>query len=174
MEEARALIEKIIEEHKQIIRGVQTWEQVANDATALLEIEKAKENFMPGRFDQIEGLKKLEERREIIDKGLQAHFEREENALLATFEKHGGTMLVSALHSLLLEHDDIRKRLAHSKNHVAELMSGKLSRHVWEASAHDMRAHISHTLKLIEAHAKSEQELLLALKNRLDKERKVE
>ncbi len=170
MEEVLALIEKIIEEHKQIIRGFRSLEQVANDAQAIVGLEKAKEAFMPGRLDQRQGLQKLEEALEIIDKGLQSHFGREETALLSAFEKHGGKMFVSALHSLLLEHDDLRKRFAHSKKHVAELTGGELSRHLWEASAHDMRAHLSHTQRLFEAHAKGEQVLLQKLQNHLRRE----
>ncbi len=75
--------------------------------------------------------------------------------------------MASALQSLLLEHRDIRNRLDHSKRHVSELVSGNMTRHLWEASAHDMRAHMSHTRKLIDAHISIEQELLHKLKRRL-------
>ena len=171
MEEALAVIEKIIEEHKVIKQRFQTAEQVANDASALLELEETKEDFMPGRFNQRQGLQKLAESLEVIDKGLQEHFDREETALLAAFEKHGAKELASALHSLLLEHEDLRNRLTQSKEHVAELTSGGLSRNVWEASAYDMRAYISHTRKLLEAHAEIEQELLHKLRNQLQREK---
>jgi len=167
MEEALALIEKIIEEHKMIKQGAQNLEQAANDAEAIADLEKAKDAFMPGRLGQGGGLRKLQEMLETIDKGLQAHFDREETGLVAAFEKHGSKELVSALRSLLLEHEDLRNRLAHSKEHIAELITGGLSRHLWEASAHDMRAHISHTRKLLEAHAEIEQELLHKLRAQL-------
>ena len=167
MEETVALLNKIIEEHKTIIQKVQTLEQVANDTEAIVGLEKAKEAFMPGRFEQKQGLQKLQGLLETIEKGLQAHFNQEETGLLAAFEKHGGRKLVSALHSLLLEHEDLKQRFAHSGNLVAELSSGGLSRNVWEASAHDMRAYVSHTRKLLEAHARSEQKLLLTLKGEL-------
>jgi len=173
MKEALALIKKIIEEHKIIIRGVQTLEQVANDAEAIEGMEKAKEAFIPGRFEQKRGLQKLQEMLQTTEQGLQAHFNREETALLTAFEKHGDKELASDLHSLLLEHEDLRNRFAHAKQHVAELTSGGLSRHLWEASAHDMRAHISHTRKLLEAHAEIEQRLLQRLRSKLvEKEQK--
>jgi hypothetical protein len=73
------------------------------------------------------------------------------------------------LHSIFLEHIDLRSRLVHSQKHVAELASGSMARHHWEASAHDMRAYISHTRKLLEAHAEIEQELLQELRDRLKK-----
>jgi iron-sulfur cluster repair protein YtfE (RIC family) len=122
---------------------------------------------MPGRFEQEKGLQKLQESLEAIDRGLRAHFDREETGLMDVFEKHGNKELASALRSLLLEHEDLRNRLAHSKKHIAELVSGGLSRHLWEASAHDMRAHISHTRKLLEAHAEIEQELFHKLRTEL-------
>jgi len=169
MEEALVLIEKVIEEHKSIMQGVQTLEQAASDAEAIVDLEKAKEAFMPGRFEQEKGLRKLQESLETIDRGLRAHFDREETGLTDVFEKHGNKELASALRSLLLEHEDLRNRLAHSRKHIAELVSGGLSRHLWEASAHDMRAHISHTRKLLEAHAEIEQELFHKLRTELMK-----
>ncbi len=48
MEEAIALIDRIIAEHKTILRGVQTLEQVANDTEAIAGFEQAKEAFVPG------------------------------------------------------------------------------------------------------------------------------
>lgn len=169
MEKALALLGKIIEEHKSIMRGVQGLEQAASDAEAIVAMEEAKETFMPGRFEQEKGLKKLQASLEVIDRGLRAHFSREETGLMDVFEKHGNKELASAFRSLLLEHEDLRNRLAHARKHVAELMGGGLSRHLWEASAHDMRAHISHTRKLLEAHAEIEQELFHRLRTDLTK-----
>ena len=159
-EEVIAMIDRIIEEHKVFIHRVQTLEQVANDAQAMLGLEKAQEAFMPGRLKEKKSLQKMQELLETTDQGLQAHFDREETTLLTAFEKHGGRTLVSALRTLLLEHEGLRNRFAQSKEHVAELIGGGLSRHLWEASAHDMRAHITHTRTLLEAHAQIEQELL--------------
>ena len=164
MKRTLALIEQVIEEHKTIFQRL---DQVANDAEALRSFEKAKEVFMPGRLDQKVGLDKLAELVNLADQGLQAHFDREETAVLAAFEEQGDRELASAFHSLLLEHKDLRNRLTHTKNHVSQLTSGELSRSHWEATAHDMRAHISHTRKLLEAHAGVEQELLLSLRRRL-------
>ena len=128
---------------------------------------------MPGRLDQKVGLDKLEDLVNLVDEGLQAHFDREETAVLAAFEEQGDNELASAFHSLLLEHKDLRNRLTHTKNHVTQLTSGELSRSQWEATAHDMRAHISHTRKLLEAHAGVEQKLLLSLRRSLLGEKKV-
>ena len=172
MDETLTLINQILEEHKLIIKRVQNLEQAANDAEALLGLERAKEQFVPGRFDQRQSLQKLQEWLETIDEGLQAHFNREETALLTAVEKHGDKELASDWRSLLLEHEDLRNRFAHSREHVAELISGRLSRQLWEAGAHDMRAHISHTRKLLEAHAEIERKLLQTLRSKLVKREK--
>ena len=167
MEETIALIDEIIEEHQTIIQKVQALEQAVNDAEAIVGLEEAKEVFMPGRLEQKQGLQKLQELLQTIDEGIQAHFNREETVLLTAFEKHGDKELASALNSLLLEHEDLRGRITHSKEEVAELTSGRLSRQAWEASGYGVRAHISHTRKLIQAHAENEQELLRKLQTEL-------
>ncbi len=167
MEDVKALIDVIIKEHEIIWQKAQTLEKVTNDIEATAGLQKAKEAFMPGRFNQKQGLQKLQEMLEAIDKGLQAHFNREEKGLLAAFESYGDSKLVAALRSLLLEHKNLKQRFEHAQKHVTELTSGQLARHMWEAKAHDMRAHINHTLKLLEAHARNEQELLMTLRKHL-------
>ena len=92
---------------------------------------------------------------------------------VAAFEKYGDRILASALHVLLLEHQELRNRLAKSKAEIAELAVGGLSREVWQGKVWGLRAYVSHTRNLIEAHAKSEQELLLTLRKQLEEWKKV-
>ncbi len=168
MNEALALIDKIIEEHKQILARFRSLEQVANDAQALSALDRAKEDFLPGRLDdQKGGLQKWQESLETIDRGIKAHFDREETGLLAAFEKHGGRMLVSALRVLLSEHEELRNRLVRLKKDVAELAAGGLSREVWEGKAWGVRVYIGHTWKLFQSHARSEQKLFRTLRSQL-------
>jgi len=167
MEEVTALIDKIIEEHRTILQDFQTMEQIANDAEAIIGLDKAKEKFMPGRFERMQGLEELEKVLKKIDQGIQAHFKREEGALLNAFEKHGNRKLSSALHLLLAEHETLLGRLEYSKQDVARLTSGGLTREIWEATGYDMRAYLSHTQKLFGAHANMEQELLQTLRSEL-------
>ena len=167
MEEVIALIDKIIEEHKTTFQEFQTLEQIANDAEAIIGLDKAKEKFMPGRFETKQGLQELEKLLGKIDQGIQAHFNREEGTLLNAFEKHGDRKLASALHSLLSEHKNLTERLVYSKKDVAKLTSGDLSREVWEATGYDMRAYLSHTRRLFETHAEMEQDLLHKLRSEL-------
>lgn len=169
--DAIEVIDRIIEEHKKIFQSVENLELVANDAMALRGLEEAKDTFMPGRLEQKGGLQSLKQLLEGVDSGIRRHFNFEETYLLGAFDKHSAKKIISVLHSLLLEHEDIRNRLAHSKEHIAELIKGELSRHVWQASAHDMRAHLAHTRKLIEVHVAIEQELLHTLRKELMEDR---
>ncbi len=78
------------------------------------------------------------------------------------------------MHSLLVDHEDIRNHFANSRNQVSELINGNLSRHMWAASAHDMRAHITHTRRLLGTHAGFEHELLMTLQKELRQEQEGE
>ena len=170
MEGALALIEKIIEEHKQIMQGIQDIEQGVNDATALLKLDSAKEDFVPGRLeDQKQTLRKWQYSLEKIDEGLKAHFNFEETSLLTAFEKDGNRMFSSALRSLLDEHKGLTNRLAKLKGDITELADADLPREVWEGKAWGIRAYMTHTWKLLEAHAQSEHELLTKLRDELRK-----
>ncbi len=170
MEEAIALIDKIIEEHKTIFQGLQNLEQIANDAEAIKGFDKTKELFMPGKLDEKQGLEAFQKLLDTIIQGIQDHFSREEGALVTAFEKHADRKLASALHSLLLEHEDLKSHLERSKQDVAKLTDGGLSRQIWEASAYDIRTYITNTRKLFEEHAVMEQDLLHTLRNELTKD----
>lgn len=164
MNETVQLIDQLIKEHRVIHERTGSLEKVANDASLLQDLKEAKDTFVPGRFDQSQSLQELRKMLEEIATWLDNHFNREETVLLAAVEKHGERKLATALNSLLFEHSDLRDRMSHSKKHVAELISGGLGRHRWEASANDMRAHLTHTRKLLEAHAGMENDLFKELR----------
>jgi len=170
MKEALVLIDQLIEEHKQILHELQTAEQVANDVGAILQLDRAQGGFVPGRFsNQKQGLQSLQDSLEAIDSGLQLHFDYEEKKLLSIFEQYGGETLVAGLRFLLLEHQELKDRIAESKKEVAELVTESSSREVQEGKAWGIRVYMSHTRKLIEAHAQSEQELFHKLRTELTK-----
>lgn len=159
MDETVQLIDQLIREHKVIHERTESIEKIANDASLLQDLKEAKDTFVPGRFDQSQNLEELRKMLEEIATWLDKHFNREETVLLAAVEKQGERKVLTALNSLLFEHSDLRDRMSHSKKHVAELISGGLDRHRWDASANDMRAHLSHTRKLLETHANMENDL---------------
>lgn len=165
--ETLTLIDKIIEEHQLVFKRFKNLEGMFSDSAAISVMDEAKDAFMPGRLDREQGLQKLLDALGIIEQGINAHFNREETALLAAFEKYEEKNLVTVLKALLVQHEDLRSRLTYSKKQVAELISGGLARQKWEASAHDTRAHITHTQKLFHGHAAGEQPLLMAIRKRL-------
>jgi len=168
VQEAFALIDQLIKEHKLLLKRFQTAEGIANDAGALLELGKAGEDFVPGRFDdQKQGFQSLKESLEIIDQGLKGHFDREEKGLLTILEKHGSGVLASGLRVLLLEHQELRDRVANSRKDAAELITVSLSREVHGGKAWGVRVYIGHTRKLLEIHARSEQELFHKVRAKL-------
>jgi iron-sulfur cluster repair protein YtfE (RIC family) len=169
MENTLELIDKTIEEHQQIMTGIQATEGLANDVAAILELDKPIETFVAGRLeDNKQHLNDLQKSLEKIDTALEHHFDGEEKAVLKAFEK-GSQSLASAFSILLEEHDELRKRIKKSENIAAELSTGSISREVWEGRAYGLRTHIRHTRKLLEAHASSETELFQALRKELQK-----
>ncbi len=165
-DELVAAIDRILAEHKTIMREFQTVDRVANDSEALAKINKAKDAFMPGGLNGKNAITQLQQVFNELYQGLRAHFNFEETELLKALQKIGDPDLVKALHDLLLEHHDLRDRLAQAQQDIERLRSGGLDRQVWEASGYDMRAHLTHTHKLLQAHADLEQDLLLGLKKK--------
>jgi hypothetical protein len=155
-----AIIDKIIEEHKIILADFQSLEKVVNDAGALLAMEMSREAFMPGRLSPREGLQKLDQMRDKVTTGLEAHFIREETALLEALQEYGHADLIAALKNLLNAHLEIRSELDILKDQVGELLPEKLSRSLWESKGYDIRARINQLHKTMAAHAADEQLLL--------------
>lgn len=161
------LIDKLIAEHKIINESSEYLERAASDASLLNSLQDAKETFTPGRLDQSKSLDKLHELLTSMSPWLNKHFENEETVLLSVVEELGDRELITALNSLLLEHTDLRNRMTQVGAHIAELKSGSLTRHRWDASANDMRAHLTHTRKLLAAHAAMENDLFGELRRHL-------
>jgi hypothetical protein len=160
MSDILATIEKIIEEHKIILADFDTLEKVVNDAGAMVAMEKSKDAFMPGRPWRREDLQKLEETRNMVMVGLEAHFNREETALLGAFREYGRQDFITSLLNLLADHRVIRSELVEVKQDVSELLGEKLSRALWESKGYDIRARISKLHKTVAKHAGEEQILL--------------
>ncbi|MFC2007278.1 hemerythrin domain-containing protein [Chloroflexota bacterium] len=168
MDETIELIAQLIEEHKIINKTTQDLEREVNDVDIGDELDRAKEAFVPGRFQQKEGLLRLKELLEAADKRIETHFNREETSLLIAFERNAVGNLVSELRSLLSEHGVLREQMVHTKELVAELVGGELSHQSWEAKANDLRAYISRNHKLLLNHARKELEIFLKIKSQLE------
>ena len=170
MKETLALIDQILDEHNGIHQDLHGLERVSSDLDALVELQsdKTKGYFVARSLDDKgKGLRQWQDALEAIDKGLRAHFQREETSLLEAFQKHGNAELASALDTLLREHDDLRDRVAKLRKDAADLAAGGLRVEVWEANGWGMKANIDKIRSLIEAHASNEQRLLNTLRSEL-------
>lgn len=165
-----AAIERIILEHKRIMQNLNDIEHIANDAEAMSTIDKAKSDFMPGKLNHKNGILELQEMYEKLNSGIRAHFNFEETELTRALEQTKHPEAVEALHMLLLEHNDLRDRFAQAQNEIARLARGDLDKNLWQAAGYDMRAHLTYTHKMLLVHAGKEQEMLLALKHKLEAE----
>jgi len=171
MNEVLDMINSIIEEHRQIVQSINGTEQIVNDFGAIVEVKKTTDVYEPASTEpEKRSLERFRESLKMVSEGLNAHFNREETSLLKAFEEHGGEVLASALHVLLNEHEEIRNRLTKLERDTAELAEEKSSVHVWHGKAYGIRTYFVHTRALVEAHAKSEQELFQALEAKLAQE----
>lgn len=167
MDKAIALIEEVIKEHEGVLDTVHRLDQMMSDAEALSAIDEARSTFIPGRFNQKDELTSLEGLIDLLDEALGKHFEREETAVLGAFMEHGDRELIPSFRSLMQEHTELKNRLATTRDYLSRLSGGDLPVHHWQATAYDLRAHIAHIRKLLQAHAEAEEGLLLTLRGRL-------
>ena len=155
------LIEQLLTEHQQILKSIDTVEQITGDLDVALELEEVKEAVMPGRLGQkSRGLSELEKKLSALKIKLEEHFMREEVGLMNALEQQGEQMLTSAWNTILLEHPLLRSRLDSLVHEVVELDLERSSQEVWEGKIWGLRAYIAHTKKLLEVHAQSEFSLL--------------
>ena len=161
------LIDQLIAEHKILGEKGEALEQAVNDARLISDLSKARETFVPGRFDQAEKLKVLEAQIVSIETWLQKHFDREENILLKAVENFGDMALTDSLNELLFEHSELRYRISHSRMRIAELLGDTLHRQIWDAAAHDARSYLSHTRALLQTHAGMENKLFFEIRRKI-------
>lgn len=160
MDATLQLIDQLIAEHKTVTEKTGPLQKTANDVALISNLKQAKEEFTEGNGAPSVDLKRLDRMLEEIEDWLGKHFDREETILLPAVEKHGNERLVTLLNSLLFEHTDLKDRMVHSRKRVDELKDWSLPQPVWYSRAGDLRAYLSHTIKLIETHAARENHLL--------------
>ena len=168
--QALALVEQILEEHQQIHQDFQNLDQVSGDveAAARLASDKTKDYFVSKSLDdQGQGLRKWKQMLEAIDRGLKAHFLREETALAEAFKREGTPELASALDELLAEHSVINQHVATLLRTAGDIASGGSRIEVWEGKGWGMKINIQNLGSEIEAHAERERVLLGQLKTQL-------
>lgn len=154
------LIDELITEHRQIGENMKACKWAMDDLCGTQRLEDAKESLVPSRFE--DSRKKVEQINEDLGRtvnDLEHHFNREENVLLESFERHGSVELASLLHELLSEHSAIRRQLEATRVEASELITDRSSRSVWQPKAWDLRARIASVGRELESHASREEDL---------------
>jgi hypothetical protein len=166
--EALALVEQIIEEHRIILGDIRDFTQSTNDMVAIRGLGQSQEDFVPGRLEnQQQSLGNWQESLLAVDRGIQAHFHREETALVEAVAEYGDSDLASVLRHWLAEHKELRERLGRMKQDVAGLVIDTSAQAVWQEKAWGIRVYMTHTGKLFDVHARGEQKMMLRLRNLL-------
>lgn len=168
MDTTLQLIDQLIAEHKTVGEKTKSLGKT-NDATLISNLKEVKGEFLDGDGATTADLKRLDRMLEEIDTWLGKHFSREETVLLPAVGKYGDDRLVTALNSLLFEHSDLKDRMVHSRERLDELKDWGQPQDVWYSRAGDLRAYISHSIKLIETHAARENQILNELRQHLKK-----
>ena len=172
MSETLALVEQILDEHKQIHGSFEKLGQISSDSTAAAELgsQKTKDYFVSKSLDDKgEGLKRWKEMLAAIDLGLKAHFNREETALADAFRQEGTSDLAEALDKLLAEHNDINRHVSKLMKDAKDIASGGEKIEVWEGSGWGMKTNVETLRDEIMAHAERERVLLGRMKDHLQK-----
>ena len=154
------LIDELITEHRQIGENMKACKWAMDDLCGTQRLEDAKESLVPSRFE--DSRKKVEQIDEDLGRtvnDLEHHFNREENVLLESFERHGSVELASLLHELLSEPSAIRRQLEATRVEASELITDRSSRSVWQPKAWDLRARIASVGRELESHASREEDL---------------
>ncbi|MFW6150945.1 MAG: hemerythrin domain-containing protein [Chloroflexota bacterium] len=172
MENTLALIEQIIEEHRQIFQSLDMLERETNDLSAIAQLQEGstKSYFVPSSLsDQGKGLEQWQRTIKTVETGIDRHFRREETALMAAVEQQADNELESGFRALLDEHGDLRRRVAKLRQDAADMASGGPRIDVWEKDGWGMRVNLEQLKKRIEAHAAGEMELLTKFRDALRK-----
>ena len=172
MSEALAIVDQILDEHKAIHADFKNLGQVGSDieAAARLEPDKTREFFAPkGLGGESAGLARWKASLESLDRGLKAHFHKEETALTAAFQREGTPELADSLRQLLAEHTEINKHVAKLLKDADDMASGGIMMEVWESKGWGMKVNIENLQKQIAQHAERERVLLGRMKAHLNK-----
>jgi len=171
MSETLDIVGQILEEHKQFSNDFQSLSKVTSDveAASKLDSKKTKDFFVPKSLDDHgSGVLQWKEMLEGIDRGLRAHFDREETALVGAFKRDGTPELAAALEELMKEHSSLNQHVAKLLKDADDIASGGAKIEVWEGSGWGMKTNIDRLRAEIEEHAEKERVLLGTMKAHME------
>ena len=154
MSDYLAKINEILEEHHTIRSGVKLVGDSVSDQEALASLKSVRSDWTPGRMELVsEKQRKLKQTMSFLEDGLRNHFSREEDVLPALL----GEFLMQ---SLLLEHQEIIKKIDEVRLVAADSKLGGLSEADLESKDSELKRKISDFSRLIEEHADKEELML--------------
>jgi len=161
-----AIINRVILEHQKVRDYVKLVGGSVTDRQALANLQKARTDWVPGRLDILaETKEKLEQATAHLETGLKHHFEYEEEALPPLF----GELFMQAL---ILEHQQIRQKLADARATITSIKLEGLSREEVLTKESDIQQTINALGTAVEDHAVREEVMLDMLQRSLQEKDK--
>ena len=158
------IIRAVISEHRSIKRNVKLVGDSVSDLEALFRLQQVHSGWAQS---SVESLSKKQEQLlqaiSFLEEGLKNHFAFEEKALPPLF----GEVIMKAL---LLEHRDIKKKLAEAKATLADAALEALSQEELLSRKTHFQQMISNLCQMVQEHAASEGVILNMLKKCLEDE----
>lgn len=162
-----AIINHIILEHQKVREYVKMIGDSVTDREALASLQKARTDWVPGRLDILaETKEKLEEATAHLETGLKQHFGYEEEALPPLF----GELFMQAL---ILEHQQIRRKIADARAMITNIKLEGLSREEVLTKESDIHQTINDLGTAVEDHAVREEVMLDMLQRSLQEKEKA-
>ena len=163
MSDQLEVIRRIIEWHKTIRGHARLVGESVTDIEALITLEKARTDWVPGRLEALSEKKdKLQQVISLLDEGLKNHFDYEEKALPPLL----GDLVMRAI---VLQHNEIIKETNEAKSMHSFLNLEELNRDELLAEELRVQQRIGIILQLVEEHATREDLVLEMVQNALEK-----
>ena len=164
MEDALAVVNRIIEWHQTIRGHVKLVGDSISDREALLTVAQTSPEWIPGQLESLdEKQKKLQQAVSLLEDGLSNHFDFEEKALPTLL----GELFMKALR---LEHQEVRDTIGRVKTMAVEMKTGDMSRDELLTQEAEIQQAIGDMCQLIEEHANREEAMLDMLRRALQSE----
>ena len=168
MEDNLAIVNKIIEWHQTIRGNIKLVGDSVSDREALLALETARPDWIPGRLEILaEKQKKLQQTMSFLHEGLKNHFAYEEKYLPSIL----GELFMRAL---ILEHREIMKAINEAGSTASDMRLEGLSREELLAEDSHIQEVIDDVSQLNEDHLAREEAILDMARRALEEKAKNE
>ena len=155
-------INRVIDEHGVIRKHVKLVGDSVPDKEALSSLKRTRTDWPPGQADILaEKLEKLQQTLSFLDEGLKNHFAFEGENLPPLC----GNLLMRAL---ILEHEEIEKKIAEARSMVANFTLEGLNEEDLASQGSQVQQMIGSLLSLVEEHATREETVLKMMQRALE------